>query len=189
MEKGPTKKDLETAYRLNELVDNGEETTGYASNASEEKTEEAIAGLTSLELKEYKELSAGMENLEENSVFQTHLVSNLVSAILKKIDPETFDLAGTSEMYKILLEKTTGQKGGMVNKKVFDTSEKVDAYVSMLTLQQQLTRMGTYEKILSWCKQQNPPIKFTQWDLGHIRLYALRGFRTDLDELATQSVQ
>ena len=189
MEKGPTKKDIDEAYRLNELVNKKEITVGYASNADDKHTEEALTGLSGLDLKEYKELAQSVPNFENNPLFQFAFVRTLVSQILQKIDKESFDLEGDINVMKFAQEMQGDGQKDLDIEKILGSKNKADQYHSVVKLRKDLLALGTSQRILDWCEKQDPPIRITQSEMGDVKLFALRAFTRELYEKMSKTIQ
>jgi hypothetical protein len=174
--------DYNDAYELNRLVDAGEVSIELASNADKDRVEQELAGLTALEITEYKNFTKSFPNYKSHPLFISSLFATLIDIILQKINKDAYDKLGALQITSIAKRKITGE----IVDQPKDNNSDVE---KLLKIETELKRQGDIDKIFEWCKQQQPPIKITQYDKGHLYLYAFRDFNSKIMESGSNKIQ
>ncbi|HEV7424387.1 MAG TPA: hypothetical protein VGO21_04330 [Candidatus Paceibacterota bacterium] len=185
---GPTEEDFRKSILINDAVKKGTIVPRVASEMNVDLYIANLEGLTTLELEEFEEMRKIVPQFETDPKFQRHLVNNLIYHVLKTIDEKALESVTKVEMIKHLVtlrgDSPIAGTGG-----ILENDEEITKYETIMGVKKELLELGTYEKILDWCKNHVPPIELSKWSLAHLKLYALRGFTRDLEKNVPDTVQ
>lgn len=188
---GPSEQDLKDAYMLNDAVNKGDISPGYASNATDEYIKDVELGLHRMDREEYERTAKKYPNFETNEVFKVISRQTLVYNVMRKLYPYSEDrehdrsrILDKTAVPSIInhLKRTVG-KGEEVTEDLLKDDSDYEEVKKALAIQKELEKINDYQKIVEWCEKHEPPIKLTLWDHGYIKLCALRGFNMEQERI------
>lgn len=144
-----------------------------------------------LDRKEFEEIASQYPDYESDPRFRLELINTLIYNVMKRLYPYSEDSSKDlswvmDEIARIEVLSSPMVKGEYspeteLEDLLKDSTLKEEVKVA-LSIEKELRDIGDYEKISSWSQNHVPPIEFTKWDHGFIKLCALRGYKYKIEK-------